>query len=147
MPIKGTIGTDHYPKNEYSFAVVGLPPLTVTKIGELETELETADLPDRRVVTGGNTKALESDFETPSHHDLEQALWEKWFSDSQFPAAPDYKKTGVLSLISSQGLKIQSWTLFGVFPKKRSVSEQEMANEGEPTMTTWTLSIDEALQG
>ena len=144
MPLKGTVGTDHFPRNKYSLDIVGIPVnLTALSVGELETELETATLSDRRVVSGGNTKALETDVVTPAHHAQEQAAWEKWFTDSQLDTALDYKKPGTLSMISSSGLVIKSWVLTGVFPKKRKLSDFDMENEGEDSRVTWTISIDE----
>jgi hypothetical protein len=144
MPIKGTVGTDHFPRNKFSLEVVGIPvSLTILSVGELETELETATLSDRRMVSGGNTKALETDVVTPAHHSQEQFAWEKWFTDSQLDTALDYKKPATLSLVSSSGLVVKSWILTGVFPTKRKMSDLDMENEGEDTRITWTLSIDE----
>lgn len=147
MPLKGTIGTDHFPRNKYILDVVGLPSLTCTKIGELETELEKVTLSDRRVVSGGNTKALETDVETPAHHQNEQVVWEKWFQDCQNDTALDYKKAAVLTLISSSGTVLQAWILTGVFVCKRKGSDLDMENEGEDFRKTWTLSIDEVTIG
>jgi hypothetical protein len=146
MPIKGSIATDHLLSNEYVFEVTGLPvQLTIQKIGELEQELEKVTLSDRRVVTGGSTKALETEVETPTHHFAEQAVWEQWHVDSKFPAKPNYKKTVTLSMLSSTGLQIKSWILTGVFPFKRKTSELEMASEGKDVRTTWMISIDEVI--
>jgi len=148
MPLKGSVATDHFPRNKYLLEVVGLgKSLTCLKIGELEVELEKITLSDRRVVSGGNVKALETDVETPSHHVTEQAAWEAWFIDGQNDTALDYKKAATLSLISSSGLVIRSWILTGVFVCKRKMSDLDMDNEGEDHRTTWTLSIDEVTPG
>jgi len=147
MPLKGTVATDHFPRNKYTLEVVGLPDLTCLKIGELETELEKATLSDRRVVSGGNTKALETDVETPGHHAAEQFAWETWFSDGQNDTAPDYKKPATLVLQSSSGLILKSWMLIGCFVCKRKGSDLDMENEGEDWRVTWTLSIDEVIPG
>jgi len=143
MPLKGSIDADHFPRNEYIMQVVGLPSLTMTKIGEFEQELEVATLSDRRVVTGGSTKAIEVDVETPAHHTVEQATWESWYLQSQFPASPGYKKVATLTLVSSTGQKLSSWILEGVFPRKRKLTDLDMENEGEDARVTWTLSIDD----
>jgi hypothetical protein len=148
MPLKGSIGTDHFPRNKYLLEVVGIGvSLTCTKIGELEQELEKATLSDRRVVSGGNTKALETDVETPAHHAAEQAAWETWYSDSQINTAVDYKKPATLTLVSSSGLVLKSWILTGVFPCKRKQSDLDFENEGEDTRITWTISIDDMVPG
>jgi hypothetical protein len=144
MPVKGTIGTDHLPRNKYVLNVVGIGvPLTCTKVGETEQELEVATLSDRVVVSGGNTTAFEVDVETPAHHYIEQAAWQKWYDDSTGDTALDYKKPAVLTLISSSGIVKNSWILKGVFPRKRKLSDLDMENEGEDARVTWTLSVDE----
>jgi hypothetical protein len=144
MPVKGTIGTDHLPRNKFRLNVVGVGiPLTVQKFGESEQEIEVATLSDRVVVSGGNTTAFEVDVETPTHHYAEQAAWQAWYNDSKGDTALNYKKPAVLTLISSSGIVKSSWVLKGVFPRKRKISDFDMDNEGEDTRTTWTLSIDE----
>ena len=143
MPLKGTVGADHFPRNEFALEVVGLPKLTALKVTGLDTALNKATLSDRRVVSGGITDASEVEVETPSHHHSEQAVWEQWWRDSQFPVKPDYKKGVTLTLFTSQGLPLRVWHLQGSFPSSRGISELDMSNEGEDVRTTWTLSVDE----
>lgn len=144
MPVKGSIATDHLPRNKYKLDVVGIGiPLTCTKIGETEQELEVATLSDRRVVSGGNTTAFETDVETPTHHYAEQQAWQQWYDDSTGDTALNYKKPATLSLYSSSGLVKRTWILKGVFPRKRKLSDLDMENEGEDARTTWTISVDE----
>lgn len=144
MPIKGTIGTDHFPKNNFLVQVSGIATdLTVISIGDLEQELETATLSDRRVVSGGNTKAFEFDMVMPSHHLIEQKAMEVWWRDSQQPVALDYKKPVTITMFSNSGTVVKSWGLAGVFTKKRHQTGFDMENEGEDGRATWTMSCDE----
>ncbi len=144
MPVKGSIGTDHLPRNKFKLNVVGIGiPLTCIKVGETEQELEVATLPDRRVVSGGNTTAFETDVETPAHHYIEQGAWQAWLDDCVGDTALNYKKPATLTLISSSGIVKATWILKGVFPRKRKLTDLDMENEGEDSRVTWTLSIDE----
>lgn len=147
MPIKGTIATDHFPRNNYRLEVPGLgTDLTVISTSDFEEELETATLADRRMVSGGNTQAFEIDVVMPSHHRTEQAAMEKWYNDSKQPVAIDYKKPATLNLISNSGTVVESWSLSGTFPKKRMLTGADMENEGESMRTTWTLCVDEMVR-
>ena len=148
MPLKGTISVDHFPKNLFSLRIPGLsgPDLTIISVGSLEVELETVNLPDRVVVSGGNTRSGETDVVTPGHHLSEQDVWEKWWRDSSIqPVAVDYIKTAVLTESSNSGIALRSWIIDGCFPKKRSLSEKDMENEGEDSRVTWTLAFSNVI--
>lgn len=147
MPAKGTIRADHIPNNKFSLLVAGMPPLTAIKVSGIEEELETVTLPDRTVASGGNTKATEATVETPAHHVVEQAAWEAWYASSQDPVLPTYKRVATLVQQSGSGAIVRAWTLTGVFPRKRGLSDQDMASEGDMAIVTWTISIDDVLPG
>lgn len=140
--MQGAIQVDHIPKNNYELLVSGYQTMVITTISEIETELETATMPDRTEVSGGNTKASEFTIELPSHHTVDQAAMEQWFSDSQDPVALTYKKIGTLVMKSISGQYLKSFALTGLFPKKRALSEKKMDDEGELDIITWTMSAD-----
>jgi hypothetical protein len=147
MPAKGTIKADHIPINKFQLLVAGLPPLTVIKVSGIEEELEVVELPDRTMASGGNTKATEADVETPAHHVVEQAAWESWYAQAQDPVVPTYKRTATLLQQSLSGAIQRTWTLTGVFPKKRGLPDLDMGNAGDQAVITWALSIDDVLPG
>ncbi len=90
--MKGEIQPDHMPVNKFVFQVVGLIPLTVIEMSGIEEELETTELPDRTVASGGETKAFEFTLMMPTHHTAEQAVMELWLQESKDPVSPTYKK-------------------------------------------------------
>lgn len=143
--MKGSILPNHIGKNKYKLLVLGLPPLTVVSHTNIEEELDTVELPDRTVASGGETKPTEFDIVLPEHHTVEQAAMEQWFVESQSPVLPTYKKTATLIKFGLAGNVGSTKQLVGVFPKKRSIDEGEMANEGEQANVTWTLNIDKVI--
>ena len=141
--MKGSIQPDHIPKNKYVLTIIGLPPITFTKVSGLEEELETVDLPDRTVASGGNTKAVEFTVSMPTHHTPERIAMENWNLQCRDPVAPNYKKIGTLVKQSLTGINMVSYTLQGLFVKKRSTPDVEMSNEGELDELEWTMSADQ----
>lgn len=141
----GDINPDHIPTNKYQLLILGLPPLTCTEISGLETELVTAEMPDRSVVSGGQQSASEFTIMIPEHHIVEQAAMEAWLIESTDPVLPTYKKVGTLLAMSISGGTVVSKSLVGVFPKKRALPDREMVNEGEMAAVEWTLSVDQVL--
>lgn len=143
--MKGEIKADHMPINKYILQVVGLIPITAVEISGIEDELETVDLPDRTVASGGNRKASEMTIMVPMHHDAEQAALELWFRESQDPVVPTYKKPCTLTHESISGNNSRNYSLAGVFPKQRNLPDLEKVNEGEPANVEWVFSIDDVL--
>lgn len=143
--MKGEIQSDHMPTNKYTLAVVGLIPLTATEISGIEDELETTELPDRTVASGGNRKATEFTMLMPMHHAAEQAVMELWYRESQDPVSPTYKKPVTLTHESISGASSRNFSLSGVFPKQRNLPDLEMQGEGELAQVEWVMSADDVL--
>jgi hypothetical protein len=143
--MKGALQGDHIPLNKYQLIVLGMPELTFTEIGGLEEELETVDLPDRTVASGGQTKPVEFTAMLPAHHMVQQAAMELWFKEGQDPVLSTYKKTGTLMLKSISGNTIRTYSLLGLFVSKRATPDLEMANEGEMAGIEWTFKADQML--
>lgn len=143
--MKGDIKSDHIPVNKYQLLVAGMPPLTCVELSGLEDELVTTELPDHTIATGGQHMASEFTISIPEHHVLEQMAMETWFAESTDPVLPSYKKGAALVVSSISGNIIVTKSLIGVFPKKRTSPDREMANEGEMALVEWTLSVDQIL--
>lgn len=143
--MKGEILPDHIPVNKYTLQVVGLLSITALEVSGIEDELETTELPDRTVASGGFRKATEFTIKVPLHHTVEQAALEKWYRDSQDPIDPAYKKPVTLTHESLSGQTARTFSLAGVFPKKRALPDLEAKNEGEIALVEWTLSADDVL--
>lgn len=143
--MKGEIQPDHMPVNKYTFQIIGLIPITATEVSGIEDELETTELPDRTVASGGNRKATEFTAMVPMHHTAEQAALEIWFRESQDPVSPGYKKPCTLTHESISGNASRTFSLAGVFPKKRKLPDLEQKNEGELAQVEWTFSADDVL--
>jgi hypothetical protein len=143
--MKGSIQSDHMPTNKYELLIIGLPSITAVEISGMEDELQTTELPDRTVASGGNRGATEFTLSVPMHHTIEQLAMELWFKESQDPISPGYKKPGTLIHKSSSGNAFRSFTLVGAFPKKRALPDLEMGAEGEMANVEWTISVDDLL--
>lgn len=143
LKTKGSINTDHIPKNLYELIIIPMPSIHIVGISGIEEELETVVLPDRTNVTGGNTKPGEFTMRTILHHGVEQLLLEEWFKEAQDPPLPFYKRDGTLIMSSISGGNSRSFSLTGMFLSKRSLPDLEMANEGDMVEVTWTVKYDE----
>lgn len=144
MSLKGAILPGHIPVKKFQMIYPGMPPLTITKLGGLEEELETSEMPDRTIQSGGQTKSTEMVIEIPMHHAIEQAAMELWFAMSKDPVLPGYKKDGTLIhlSVSAVGLPVV-YMVEGVFPKMRKTPELDMSNESDAAVVEWTLSVDD----
>lgn len=143
--MKGTVQPDHIPTNNYKLLVVGVAPITATTISGIEDELQTTELPDRTVASGGHRGPSEVTLGVPLHHEIEQLAIEAWFKESQDPVSPGYKKAGSLIFTSVSGAITRSFTIVGIFPKKRALPEGDMAGEGEAAIVEWTFLMDDLL--
>jgi len=143
--MKGDIQADHIAVNNFELLMLGLPSLTPTEISGLEDELQTAEMPDRTRVSGGNRGPTEFTMMIPMHHLLEQGAMELWFRESQDPVLPTYKKVGTLIHRSIGGGTLRTYSLVGAFPSKRGLPDLEMENDGELALVEWTISVDDML--
>lgn len=143
--MKGEIQPDHIPVNKFVFQIVGLIPITATEISGIEDELDTTELPDRTVASGGNRRATEFTMMVPMHHTAEQAAMEAWFLESQDPVSPTYKKPCTLTHTSISGNASRNFSLSGVFPKGRNLPDLEKINEGELAQVEWVMQADDIL--
>lgn len=143
MSLKGQIQPDHIPNNKYELNIIGLVPITVTKISGLESEVAGVELPDRTMATGGQRGTSEASIEVPNHHTVDIAAMELWFEEGVDPVTPTYKKAGTLVQISNTGAVRRSWALTGVWVKARSLADMEMGDDGEMSVNSYTLSIDD----
>ncbi len=141
--MKGVIKPDHMPTNKYELVIIGMPPLTPTTMSGLEDELETFDMPDKTVVSGGNRKAGEFEITIPLHHKVEMAAMELWFQEGQDPVSPLYKKPGTAIYKSISGTVISAYALIGAQVVKRKLPDADMGSEGEIALATWTIKLDD----
>lgn len=142
MVMKGAVQAGHIPVNNYELLIVGMPPILFTEISGLEQETEAVNLPDRTVASGGNEKPTEFTAQMFEHHTVELAALEIWRREGIDPVTPTYKKVGTLIKRNIHGEIKSTRTLIGLWIKKRSDSDLELSNEGEPAMVEWTFSTD-----
>lgn len=143
--MKGTIKSDHASTAKYALAIIGLPPLTVTKVGGLTEETTAVDLPDRTKASGGDTNPSELTVSIPGHHLVEQAAMELWFAEGKDPVSPTYKKAGALIIKTPGGKIARTFSLLGVWVMKRATPDLEMKGDGEEADIEWTLSVDSVM--
>ena len=145
MTIKGVFLPDHIQVNKFQLSVPGLPPLTPISIGELESELDKVELPDRTTASGGREKAGEFELVIPAHHTLEIAAMELWVVEGLDPISPLYKKIATLFGFSQSTLGQKSWMIGGAWASKRALPAWELDNDGEMANITYTISYDEVI--
>lgn len=142
MVMKGAVLPQHIPVNNYELLIEGLPALLFTEVSGAERETETVDMPDRTVASGGNEKPSEVTVMMFEHHAVELQAMEAWRREGIDPVTETYKKTGTLIKRTIGGAVATTQTWIGVLVKKRKDPDLDLANEGEPAMVEWTLSID-----
>lgn len=140
--MKGQIEPDHMPVNKYELRVIGLADLAPLTISGIEEELQRVDMPDRTKASGGQRNPTEFDMTIPLHHAIAHAAMELWFKESSDPVLPTYKKMCTLLFPSSSGNVTRIFMLQGAFPCKRALPELDKSNDGELSMVTWTISVD-----
>ena len=145
MVAKGSVKPNHAPVNNFELIIVGLPAILFTEVGGLEQETESADMPDRTQVSGGNRKGTEFTAKMFEHHTVERAAMDLWFEEGVDPVTPTYKKVGTLIKRGIEGNVVSTQTLTGLWVKKRMTSDLDLANEGEPAMVEYTFWADDVL--
>ena len=140
--MKGTIKVDHATTDKYTFAIIGLPPLTATKVSGLEEEIKKLELPDGTAATTGNTGSSEITIMIPNHHSVEIAAMELWKAEGKDPVSATYKKSGVVLEKTVSGKTSLVTSILGVWVTKSVGTDHEMKPDAEAAYTTYTLSID-----
>lgn len=136
--MKEVLLPDHIPVNNFELIVVGAPPLKFVTLDGFDEEVDTTDLPDRTVASGGATKSIEFTATHPKHHAVEDAFLEAWFVESKL-ALPSYKKPATLLIKSISSLQFKTFSLIWMFPSKRKTADLDIANEGELNVNEWTF--------
>lgn len=139
--LKGKIKDDHAPLNSFQLLVIGLPDITCTTVSEIPEELNTVEMPDRTIRSGGQTAPVEFEITVPTHHVVEIAALEAWYIQGQDPVDPGYKKVGSLVLYTNSGLPI-THSLLNVWISGRTLPALDMSNDGELAVNTYMLKAD-----
>lgn len=144
--MKGLIQDDHIAMSKYGLYVDGLAGadqrdgkgMVIVSVSGIEEELDVAELPDRTVASGGDSKPVEFEVGVPAHHIIDQDAMEAWYNDARL-GVPGYRKAVTLFMYSVSGITIKKFFLDKVFPSKRALPDLSMSNEGEMAVVVWTL--------
>lgn len=145
MSMKGTIQPDHMPLNKYQLVILPGVVLDFTTVAGLESELDTVQLPDRTVATGGRRKTVKFTARLPAHHTVQQVFMEEWFQEATDPVAPTYKRPCTLIMQSLSGTAFRAFTMPDVFPTKRKAPDFEMMNPGDMAEIEWSFEASDML--
>jgi hypothetical protein len=141
--MKGVISSDHIPVNKYQLLFLGMPPLTITEISGIEQELQTTDLPDKTVASGGDVLPVEFSIKIPLHETVQVAACELWLSLSKGDVDPNYKLMGTLIMQSITGNLLRTYALVNAFPFKRGLPDLSMENEGDAAIVEFGFKADD----
>jgi len=144
MAIKNIIEENRIQTNKFTMDwQPGIGTITLISVGELEEELDKAELPDRTVRSGGRGKPIEFDVVQPAHHDSgEVQAMEDWYRDCKDPVAPDHLKIGTYTKFDQQGAPRRTLALDNCWLSKRVESESDLDNDGDMATITWTVNAD-----
>ena len=141
--MKGDIRPNPAIVNKFLLEIEGLPQVYARRAGGFETEVATAEAPDRTMHSAGERGSTEWELETPIHHTEEAAALEGWFLSCSL-GAPGYKREGTIHLLTASGVPVRSWALTGIFIKKRAVPELNRTTD-EIAFYTWTMNADDVV--
>jgi hypothetical protein len=143
--MKGVIKPDHMAVSKYELLVAGMIPITATEIKGISDELQTVELPDQTVASGGNRKSTEFTMKIPMHHTVEVDAMEVWYRSAQDPVLPTYKLAATLIYKSISGNTLRTYAIIGLFPSKRTLPDAEMKNAGDMATVEWTMKADDIM--
>lgn len=143
MSLKGKIKENHSPMNKYELAVIGLPPITFTKVSGLEKETQKVTLPDRTSASGGQSNPFEITASLPLHHESEVAAIQSWYNEGQDPVSPTYKKTGTMVYKALDDTVTAAYSLIGAWVSKIKFPDTDMEDEGAMAVVEITLTVDD----
>ena len=148
MSLKGEINSGHIPRSRFLLYVTdfGDVALTVINMSGLEEEHEEVMLPDRTRATSGEKPPVEFTVIIPSHHSVEVLAMDQWYEDSTYPAAANYKKEGGLTKYNVHGDVARTYSLKGLWCRRRATDELAMENAGEMDSIEYTISCDEVIR-
>jgi hypothetical protein len=145
MAIKNIIEENRIQTNKFVIDwQPGVGEITLISVGELEEELDSSELPDRTVRSGGRKKPIEFDVVQPAHHDDsgEVQAMEQWYVDCQDPVAADHLKIGTYTKFDQQGGPRRTISLDNCWLSKKVESESDLDNDGDMATITWTVRAD-----
>jgi len=145
MSVKCVLKGNHIPRSSYSvlvFGLLGVPSLTATKVSSISQETDSAELPDRTTVTGGNAKTVEFTIEIPAHHTEENLAMQAWVLEGRGTVLPTYKKILSINHIALDGSTKGVTVCSGAWCSKFDLPESDMSVEGEMETVTYTIKAD-----
>jgi len=143
--MKQLIGKDHIPANKFTLGLsptIGIPLIEFTEVSGLESEIETAELPDKTAVSGGRTTSGEFTAKVMMHNLKEVSALIRWWKDSQDPVRPDYKRQGILTYRSLTNRIFIPFWIQGMFPKTITLPDATL-EEVTPQQLEVTFVFDE----
>lgn len=141
--MKGDIRPNPAILNKFLIELDGLIAFYARRAGAFESEVASAEAPDRTVHSAGEVGATEWEMETPIHHVEEAAALEAWFAQCA-AGAPGYKRNGQIHALTASGVPVRTWSLSGVWVKKRSIPEMNRTTD-EIAFYTWTMNADDVI--
>ena len=144
--MKGIFNNDHMPMNKFELRIDGFPIISFTEVTGLESEIDTVEMPDKTVVSGGRSQPGEFTAKLMLHDDFPLIRLNGWHEACKDPVDPNYKKNGIMFYDSISGNNFAAFEILGMFPKKISAPDANMGNEGESQQFEITFAYDEIVQ-
>lgn len=142
MGIKYGLADNPILTTDYKLLIVGAPPIPFTTVGGLEQEIPKVELPDKTTHSSGRTNPADSEVAVPAHEKVAIAFMDAWFAMGKDPIVPGYKKTGLLTMDSGNGLSTMQLTMIGCWISKEGYPDVAMGEDGEMAVVKYTISYD-----
>ena len=141
MPAEGTVEPGAAVTNKFKLEIQGVQDTYWTRMGELTSELVTAEMDDGTVQTTGRLKPGESDGDQYMHHASERLALEVLYRACQ-TGAPGHKRPATLTFLGADGQPVMGMLILGFLLKGRKTPELASGSDGEGVKITWMFSHD-----
>jgi hypothetical protein len=142
MALKSVIPKDIIAGNKFTLSVDN-EDLLVVSVSSPEESLQTVELPDGTMASGGRTDPSEITIIIPQHVEASKIFLDTWWQGCKDPVAPNAYKSITVTGESSSGQITSTSTGVGVFIKDRTGATYSLEDGTEMTTIEYTCSVDE----
>ena len=146
MPAKGAIDPNAAITAQFRLEIPGAPDLVFTRVGEMETQLVMAEMPDKTMQPTGQANPGEFEADLPMHHADQRAFLEAWLILTR-TGSPGHKLVGTMYYLRADGVtSVRSVLLDGLVLRGDKDPEMSAGEDGEMAVITYSFTYDDRIK-